>query len=556
MCGFAATVNCGTPEQWKQMGEVIHHRGPDDCGEFTGSFPSGDQFALISARLAIIDLSKEGHMPMLDHEHGVYISYNGEVYNFAELREDLLSKGYTFHSKTDTEVVLKLYIEYGKSFVKKLRGMFAFAIADTRNNSLFCARDQFGIKPLYYWHNGKEFACASEIKSLLCLDIERKISYEALQLYLTFLWVPDPNTMFEGIWKLPAGYTLEYKDGKIQLEQYWDLEVPADGASFPKSEDDLAKELRERFDACVKEQLVSDVPVGAFLSAGLDSNAIVESVSRVSNTPLRTFTIAFDKKYRVGENTTDDPSVAAEAARAYKCIHEEIIANPTVGDLLPRLIYHLDEPIADPAIIMAYLVSKAARKDATVLLSGVGGDELFAGYRKHAAFRVANTYRSVVPKGLRSFIQGATKKLPAFNGTPIKGMVRLAKKFVDSASLEPVDYFLRNSVYMDSELIQRLCKTDVHKKFAHLDPLRLHKAHFAKVAHGNFLNQMLYVDTKTFMISLNLTYNDKMTMAPSVEGRFPFLDVNLAQFAMSEIPPSLKLWQQVFIDRKVPGPLA
>ena len=314
--------------------------------------------------------------------------------------------------------------------------MFAFAICDLRSGTpeLFLARDHFGVKPLYYAQHGRRFAFASEVKALLhAPEIESEIDLESLHQYLTFLWVPDPKTMFKGIYKLPAGHCATFRSGELKIRQYWDLSFPPASAHFPRSEDSLADEVRERFRRSVEAQMVSDVPIGAFLSAGLDSSSIVAMMCEATKQPVRTYTITFPHKYRVGETTLDDPAVAARLAKRLGCENQQIVVEPDVAGLLPRLTWHMDEPTADPAIITAYLVCREARKQATVLLSGVGGDELFAGYRKHAAHRWAQAYRRI-PKGMRAGIEFGINALPSLRGTALKGSVRLARKMTRSAA--------------------------------------------------------------------------------------------------------------------------
>jgi asparagine synthase (glutamine-hydrolysing) len=525
------------------MVHVQAHRGPDDSGIWERRFPDGSYIGLGSRRLAILDLSADGHMPMCNEDRTVWITYNGEIYNFAELRRELQNKGHTFASNTDTEVVIHLYEEEGADCVHRLKGMFAFAICDLRSGrpELFLARDHFGVKPFYYAHLGRELAFASEVKALLHVpEIEAELDLESLHQYLTFLWVPDPKTMFRGIYKLPAGHCATFRDGELKIRQYWDLSFPRNDATYPRSEADLADEIRERFRHSVEEQMVSDVPIGAFLSAGLDSSSIVAMMCRATKQPVRTYTITFPQKYRVGETTLDDPNVPARLARQLGCENQQIVVEPDVAELLPRLTWHMDEPTADPAIIAAYLVCREARKQATVLLSGVGGDELFAGYRKHAAHRWAHAYQKL-PSLLRAGIESSVGALPGFRGTAMKGSVRLAKKMAGSASLEPEDRFIRNCTYLDSEQKISLYTAAVQDRLRSSDPAVRHRASFDEVSDSDFLNQMLYLDTKIFMVSLNLNYNDKMSMASSVEVRVPFLDRELAEFAAWNVPPDLKL---------------
>ena len=550
MCGISGLANCGDAETLARMTNVQAHRGPDDSGLWERRFPDGSYIGLGSRRLAILDLSADGHMPMSNEDGTVWITYNGEIYNFADLRGELEAKSnaHRFRSHTDTEVIVHLYEEYGIDCLNRLNGMFALAICDLRGSSprLFLARDHFGIKPLYYCVRGTNLAFASEVKALLEVPgIEAGMNMEALHQYLTFLWVPDPLTMFEGIRKLPAGHYALWQAGEFKIEQYWDLTFPPanhhwEDNRLARTEKDLADEIRERFCASVEQQMVSDVPIGAFLSAGLDSSSIVTAMTaaRSRKQPVRTYTITFPAKYRVGETTIDDPAVPHRLARQLGCEHHEIIVEPDVVDLLPSLTWHMDEPTADPAIIAAYLVCREARKQATVLLSGVGGDEIFAGYRKHVAHRWAEEYRRV-PGFARSAAEHTLLALPSLRGTRLKGSVRLAKKMARSAALTPAEAFIRNCTYLDAQQKTELYARGLQQP-ANGNASAQHLAAFDKVRHADFLNQMLYLDTKIFMPTLNLTYNDKMSMASSVEVRVPFLDRGFAEFVAWNVRPEWK----------------
>src|ERR1700689_1145454 len=494
MCGISGVMNCGNRETLARMTLVQAHRGPDDSGLWDRKFPDGAYIGLGSRRLAILDLSPLGHMPMANENRTLWITYNGEIYNFAELRRELEGKGHKFASHTDTEVILHLYEQEGPDCVKRLNGMFAFAICDLRSGTptLFMARDHFGVKPFYYFHQGDRFAFASEIKALLQIpEIEAELDPESLHQYLTFLWVPDPKTMFRRILKLPAGHHAILRDGELKLTQYWDLTFPAADQTYARSEDDLAEEIRERFRLSVEAQMVSDVPIGAFLSAGLDSSSIVAMMSRATNQPIRTYTITFPNKYRVGETTLDDPEVATRLARHLGCENHRMVVEPDVTDLLPRLVWHLDEPTADPAIITAYLVCREARKDATVLLSGVGGDELFAGYRKHIAHYWAQAYGRA-PLAARRLAEAAMAALPSLRGTPMKGSLRLARKMARSASLNAVDRFITNCTYLDADQKLGLYSPAMAGEAAESDPAVRHREGFNRVRDVDFLHQMLY----------------------------------------------------------------
>src|SRR6266851_5554343 len=544
MCGISGLVNCGNREALEGMTSIQAHRGPDDSGIRELRFPDGSYVGLGSRRLAIIDLSPDGHMPMCNEDGTIWITYNGEIYNFGELRRELQGKGHCFTSDTDTEVIIHLYEQEGAECVKRLNGMFAFAICDLRQGSpvLFLARVHFGVKPFYYWHQGRRLAFASEIKALLQVPgIQPELDLRSLNQYLTFLWVPDPNTLFRGIRKLPAGHCAVFRDGGLKITQYWDLRFPSKEESYPRHEADLIDEIRERFKRCVEGQMVGDVPIGAFLSAGLDSSSIVALMSRAARAPLRTYTITFPPKYRVGETALDDPGVPARLARYLGCENQRIVVEPDVANLLPRLVWHMDEPIADPAIIAAYLVCREARKKTTVLLSGVGGDELFAGYRKHAAHNWARAYQKIPSVLRRGVIEPAVSNLPGFRGTALKGTVRLAKKMARSGSFSACERFIMDCTYLDGEQKTALYREDLGQELSRYDSAISHRAGFDSVQHADFLNQMLYVDSKIFMASLNLTYNDKMSMASSVEVRVPFLDWVLAEFVAWNVPPTLKL---------------
>jgi asparagine synthase (glutamine-hydrolysing) len=544
MCGISGLVNWGNRETLSAMTRVQAHRGPDDSGLWERKFPDGSYVGLGSRRLAILDLSPGGHMPMCNEDRAIWITYNGEIYNFAELRRELQSKGHDFASNTDTEVIIHLYEQEGEDCVHRLNGMFAFAICDLRSGrpQIFLARDHFGVKPFYYIQRGNKLAFASEIKALLHVPgVEAEMDYESLHQYLTFLWVPEPKTMFKGIFKLPAGHCATFRDGELRIRQYWDLCFPPANAVYARSEADLADELRERFRHSVDAQMVSDVPIGAFLSAGLDSSSIVAMMCRrKTQQPVRTYTITFPRKYRVGENALDDPEVAARLARKLGCDNQQIVVEPDVASLLPRLTWHMDEPTADPAIITAYLVCREARKESTVLLSGVGGDELFAGYRKHAAYRWARAYQRL-PRVLGKLLERGIDALPSMRGTALKGSVRMAKKMTRSAALDPQESFIRNCTYFDSEQKSGLYAKDLRQQLQVFDPAVQHRASFDAVRDCDFVNQMLYLDTKIFMVSLNLNYNDKMSMASSVEVRVPFLDRELAEFTAWNVPPEMKL---------------
>ncbi|HEX3741952.1 MAG TPA: asparagine synthase (glutamine-hydrolyzing) [Terriglobales bacterium] len=543
MCGISGLSNWGNRDILARMTAVQRHRGPNDGGLWDHRSPGGSYIGLGSRRLSILDLSASGRMPMSNEDGKVWITYNGEIYNAPTLRRELEAKGHQFKSHTDTEVIIHLYEEEGMDCVRQLNGMFAFAICDLREShpQMFMARDHFGIKPFYYICRNGGLAFASEAKALLEVPgVDAKIDLRALDQYLTFLWVPEPKTLFEGIFKLPAGHSATFRDGELKISQYWDLSFPPVEHEFRRSEDSLIEEVRDRFERSVEQQMISDVPVGAFLSAGLDSSAIVSAMARTAKKPLRTYTVTFPEKYRKGENTLDDPRVPARLARHMGCENQQIVVEPDVANLLPKLCWHMDEPMADPAIIASYLVCREASRDVTVLLSGVGGDELFAGYRKYAAHYWGRIYEKI-PPAIRRMATSAIERVPNLRGSKFKGPVRLAKKMLRSAALPAESRFIRNCTYLDGEQRASFYLSDVRDELGDYEANCSHAATFAKTSHADFLNQMLYLDTKLFMTSLNLNYNDKMSMACSVEVRVPFLDHELAEFVAWNVPPDLKL---------------
>lgn len=542
MCGITGLVNWGDHETLARMTSIQSHRGPDDSGLWKARTPDGSYIGLGCRRLSILDLSSSGHMPMTNENRSLWITYNGEIYNFADLRSELQSKGHRFVSHTDTEVVLHLYEEEGPDCVKRLNGMFAFAICDLRPSTpeIFLARDHFGIKPFYYVQQGLSLAFASEIKALLQFsEIRAELDPESLHQYLSFLWVPEPRTMFRGIHKLPAGHYAIFRRGQLSVTKYWDLTFPPAEAAYSRSEDDLALEIRERLRHSVQAQMISDVPVGAFLSAGLDSSSIVAMMCQSARSPVSTYTVTYPSEYRVGENALDDPDVAARLANRLGCRNRQIVAQADVVDLLPRLTWFMDEPTADPALIAAYLVCREARSQSTVLLSGIGGDEIFAGYRKHAAYKWGQIYRHA-PRPFRRWFEQTMGGLPNFRGSRIKGSVRLLKKMARGASLDAVGQFIQNCTYLDAAQKSALYTDSISRELSQSDD-NIHREFFDRVAPADFLNQMLYLDTKVFMPSLNLNYMDKMSMASSVEVRVPFLDREFVEFVAWNVPPSMKL---------------
>ncbi len=558
MCGITGLVNWGDRERLGRMTDLQTHRGPDDSGTWHEQVAGIGFVGLGSRRLAILDLSPAGHMPWRSDDGTLTLVYNGEIYNYREIRGELEVAGFKFRSTGDTEVVLKSYQHWGLDCVKHFNGMFALALWDQPKRRLFAARDHFGIKPLYYSCKNGRFALASELKSLLVLPgMSRELSSQALHQYLSFLWVPEPGTIFQDVAKLPVAHYALFEQGQLKLVRYWDLKFPPADHRFTGNEEDLAEQIRSRFSAAVGRQMLSDVPVGAFLSAGMDSSSIVACMAKMSSQPVHTYTIAFPPEQQRGAVTMDDTDVAARTAAHFGCVHKSIMVKPDTAELLPKLIWHMDEPVADPAIITAYLVNQEARRDVTVLLSGIGGDEVFGGYRKYLAHYLAQDYQRL-PRWIRSnMVEPLARRMPPFAGSAISGYVRFVKKMLRSGSLPPQERFIMDSVYFDEAQKRRLYTPAFYDETVGYDPRHRHLDCFASVAEADFLNQMLYLDCQMFLPSLNLNYNDKMSMASSAEVRVPFLDLEFVEWVAANIAPRLKMHGSVgkYILRKAMAPM-
>lgn len=540
MCGIAGLVNWGTEEDLSRMVDALAHRGPDDSGTRTFVARNGDWIGLGSRRLAILDLSPNGHMPMSNPDGSLTITYNGEIYNFLSLREMLQSKGYVFRSTTDTEVVLSLYQEFGPDCVRLLNGMFAFVVWDQPRQQLFMARDHLGIKPLYYSHDGKRLALASEAKSLVRLpDISRSLNQRAIREYLSFQYLPEPSTMFERVQKLPAGHYAVFKDGSLSTTRYWDLRFPSQAGDQYVDRDALVEELRDHFFAAVRSQTISDVPIGTFLSAGLDSSSILAALSSGTSGLVSTFTVTFPEEHRRGE-TLDDATVARRTAEHFGAEHIELVVQPDIEEILPKVMGFLDEPTADSAVVAAYAVNRAASEHAKVMLSGIGGDELFAGYRKYKSYEIFRAYQRL-PKAIRQhFLQPLVNRVPDMHGFPWRERIRLLKKTAGSAGLPFGQGFTSLGLFMSEAEQRALLLCPLFRNASDYDPLDQHCALFERAAQADFLHQMLYVDTHSFLAH-NLTYNDRMSMATSMEVRVPFLDRELVEWVAGNVPSRFKL---------------
>jgi asparagine synthase (glutamine-hydrolysing) len=507
----------------RSMAQAISHRGPDGEGVHIEG-----QLGLGHRRLAIIDLTT-GQQPLSNEDGTVWIVFNGEIYNYQDLRSGLLSRGHRFKTKSDTEVIVHLYEELGEKCVEMLRGMFAFAIWDSRAETLLLARDRVGIKPLYYWMNGRSLVFASEIKALLTdPEIEPQVQTAMVDRFLTFNYLPGEATLFRRINKLPAASCLLARNGRVTVSPYWDL----DFTPHPQGLKKAASELEALLEECVRLHMISDVPVGVLLSGGVDSTAMLGLAAGKSEHSLSSYTLGF-----TSPGITDERPYARLAARTYGSRHHELSITATdFQGFLPEYVWHMEEPVCEPPAIALYFVSKLAKNYVKVLLSGEGGDEAFGGYQN---------YRSTL------WLERSKRLLKPLNGTISAGLsllnrsigsARIAKyaplmstpfdSYYYSRTSSPASFFNAgvSSFYSDE------FAASVHKE----QSLQVVKKHLERAAGYDLLSKMLYVDTKTWLTDDLLLKADKMTMANSVELRVPLLDHRLLEFAAS-LPSNFKV---------------
>lgn len=520
MCGIAGamyfTEEVPSEQLLRRMTDVIVHRGPDDSGFWTDP-----GIGLGFRRLSIIDL-QEGHQPLTNEDESVWIVFNGEIYNYKALRQQLQSKGHQFRTQSDTEVIVHLYEEYGPECVKMLRGMFGFVIWDRKKRQLFGARDHFGIKPFYYSCGPNQFLFASEIKSILAADgTRRSVETEAFLNYLTFQYVPEPMTMFQGIRKLPPGHTITVRpDGTIKLSRYWDPMFEPVSRPF----DDYVEEIRERLKDSVVHHMQSDVERGCFLSSGIDSTAIAAHMRSIE--PIRTFSVGF-------EGANNETTIARETAEALGTEHySKLISEKDFFESVPKAIWHQDEPVADPSAIALYHVAQLAREHVTVVLSGEGADELFGGYR---IYREPLSLRPIswLPLPIKRLLHQLVDKLPA--GMPgrnylLRGTTPLEERFLGNAKIFTED--------MKAEIVRASGSLlDNYKK-----PVQIAAEFYSKTRHLDPVTRMQYIDMNLWLPGDILMKADKMTMAHSLELRVPFLDKELFELTR-KIPVDYRLGQ-------------
>ena len=528
MCGICGIINAEPDrpidvEALQRMTQAIAHRGPDDDGYYFN-----DHVGFGMRRLSIIDLVT-GDQPVSNEDRSVTVVFNGEIFNFKDLYKEFIAKGHKFSTKSDTEVIVHAYEEFGENCPQYFNGMFAFALWDERNKRLILARDHLGIKPLYYYLDDDCIIFGSELKSIVLNPVvKREVDLYALDQFLTLEYIPTPRTIFKNIYKLPPGHKLIYQSGQVKIEQYWDIP----DISPPKDEKIVQEILVELIDDAVKMQLMSDVPLGAFLSGGIDSSSVVASMSQSSSEPVRTFSIGFD------DTTYNELPYAREVANRYKTFHTEEILEPNIVDLVEKLVRHLDEPFGDFSIFPTYLVSEVARKQVKVVLSGDGGDEVFGGYDAYVAQRMDSYYR-YLPKGIRKqVLPGIMARVPP--RPEKKGLVNKSKRFIEGAALPSPLQHTRWMIFLSENDRTNLYKPDLEASLASHSAIETLEGYFSKKSHWNPLAQQQYVDIKTYLVDDILTKVDRMSMAVSLEARVPLLDYRIVEFAVN-LPPEMKI---------------
>jgi asparagine synthase (glutamine-hydrolysing) len=530
MCGICGIYGAtGLPEDaraWtRAMCDVIIHRGPDEDGYYADG-----PVSLGMRRLSIIDLTT-GRQPIHNEDQTIWVVYNGEIFNFPTLKPALLARGHRFYTNADTEVIVHLYEEYGEDFVSHLNGMFAIALWDIKAKKLLLARDRLGIKPLHYaWQDGRLYF-GSEIKSLLRAGVSREIDLESLSRFFTFEYVPAPDSIFTSIKKIPPGHLLTVKEGHAVLRRYWDVYY-AETRIKAKPEAEYAEEIAARLRESVRMRLLSDVPLGVFLSGGIDSSTVTALMSETAGGRIKTFSIGFKEK------TFDELDYARIVAERFGTEHTEFVVDAAQASaLVPTLMEYLDEPLADASVIPTYVISKLARKHVTVALAGDGGDELFGGYDTYKAFKVARMYRKIPGFLRRGLIGPVVRKMPASEKR--LSFEFKAKKFITGAE-HP--YEIANTLWWGAyspALKERLLSADLRSRLGG-DLFAPILAAAAETRAADPLDRLAYLDLKLYLQDDLLVKVDRMSMANSLEIRTPFLDYTFVEFAAT-IPTRLKL---------------
>lgn len=545
MCGIVG-FNWEEKALLKRMSDRIIYRGPDDVAYY-----SDDKVSLGMRRLSIIDL-KKGIYPITNESGEVFTVFNGEIYNFKELRNFLIKKGHSFKTSCDGEVIVHAYEEYGEDFVKHLNGMFAIALYDSKKQTLMLIRDRLGIKPLYYYAHGKKLMFASEIKSILEYDeFKKEVNLEALNNYLSLRYNPLEETFFKGVKRILPGHLLKLnlKTSAYEIKKYWDIDINFD--SKTQSSKYYEERLRELLKDSVQKMLISDVPLGVFLSGGIDSSAIVAMIHELrkegemngetgNDAPIRTYNVSFLHGEKVNES-----KYAKQVSELFGTEHQEFMIEPDVCELLPKIAWQTDEPLADPALIPLYLLSESAKKTSTVVLTGDGGDELFAGYEHHRFLKAANMaskvslYKPIGKTLSRALPLKVWDKFHKYSSDLGKEAYTRGDEVINNIKHNKAKaYYSLIGVFSDSE--RQLLLNE--EQYEDIDYDKLNSEYFEskKSSNNQYMQQLLLFDTKRILAENFLMKTDRMTMAQSIEARVPLLDHRMAEFAF-HMPPQLKL---------------
>lgn len=552
MCGIAGIVdfvgNRADSESIVKMIKTLSHRGPDDEGVYVengvaGGTKSGDSVKSISLghkRLKIIDLSNSARQPLSNENDTIWLVCNGEIYNHKELRKGLESKGHKFKSDSDSEIIIHLYEDCGDGFISQLRGMFAFGLWDKNRKKLIIVRDRVGIKPLYYYYKNGLLLFASEIKAILSnKEVKKEIDIFALNQFLSFLYVPAPRTIFKDIAKVMPGCAIIIENGKLIENKYWDLEINESGVSrngIRRSEEDYTNDLYDLLEESIKVRMMSDVPLGAFLSGGIDSSTIVAIMSKLSSTPVKTFSIGFGKD----ERFYDELKFAKVVADKFHTDHREFVVRSDIVNLLPTVIGHFDEPFANPTAILMYLLSEETKKHVSVALSGTGGDEAFSGYTRYVGMKMSE-YAQMVPFSLRKMLTSFAGNIPeSSNGRHIG---RRLRTFLNGTLLPPEERY-RTWVSVFQEEVKRELFVNSHADVQELEGYNGSHSYLnpylTKLGISSIHDRVFYTDVKTYLPNNQLEYVDKTSMAHALEVRVPFCDHKLLEFAAT-IPYKMKI---------------
>ena len=532
MCGIAGFTRfkrpVGNVEALLAMGDAIAHRGPDAHGEYLEN-----AVGLCHRRLAIVDLSEAGVQPMHSQDQNIVLVFNGEIYNFLELREVLEASGYVFRTQTDTEVIIALYQTEGEGFISKLNGMFAFALWDKRKQSLLLARDRVGKKPLYFYQDDSCFAFASELKALNALaatgaSLELHIRHDAIHDFFAYQYIPDPKTIYTKVHKLEPGHTLCVTAKGIVKRKYWDISF---AQATSKTEAEYKDEIMEIISQATKQRMLADVPLGAFLSGGVDSSGIVALMATQTDDPVTTCSIGFDdKKF----NETEFAKVVAEQ---YKTSHHELTVTANVKDQLKKIVRYFDEPFADPSLVPTYFVSELARQKVTVALAGDGGDEVFAGYEKYLRDYYENRLRGLFPEFIRRSLFASASDVLQHSGV---NLFRRAGSLLGSLAQDPAKGFYISNSFIRDDFWRNIASTETLTKLAGYHPSQVTTDHYHASDAQDHLGKVLYTDMKTYLPGGILVKVDRMSMANSLEVRAPLLDYQVMEYA-AKMPSSLKL---------------